>query len=192
MVGLKMMINRRVKKGNKMTLKKAKVLMVSMLVIMGLTACMKKGPVIYDDYNEFKAEFNGTEFELPDGAADLRMAIKDQGLAKTFLLSYVLDDEKMDEFGKNTVQDKYGVTQPDEDIDDEYFGILVKDIDGVNPNYTSDDFKHFLVFDAVIDDSVEDYMVLYYYPTLTGSTTKGILINPDTNRVLEFYYATIK
>lgn len=187
-----MMINRRVKKGNKMTLKKAKVLMVSMLVIMGLTACMKKGPVIYDDYNEFKAEFNGTEFELPDGAADLRMAIKDQGLAKTFLLSYVLDDEKMDEFVKNTVHDKYGITQPDEDIDDEYFGILVKDIDGVNPDYNLDDFKHFLVFDAVIDDSVEDYMVLYYYPMLSGSKTKGILINPDTNRVLEFYYATIK
>ena len=69
---------------------------------------------------------------------------------------------------------------------------LFKDIDGVNPDYNLDDFKHFLVFDAVIDDSVEDYMVLYYYPMLSGSKTKGILINPYTNRVLEFYYATIK
>lgn len=172
------------------------VLLILIFSVLGLTACKKSnmGLKQYDSFEEFQAESN-IDFYIPEAAEDVRMAIDNKGLSKTFLLSYVLSDDELEAITEIITQEKYSTSQEDgtvEVVPDKYYGVQVKEIDGIDENYTLDDFPHNLAFDTVIDDSVEDYIVIYYYPMNSGSTSKAVLFNPVTNRVLEFYKANIR
>lgn len=170
------------------------ILMVILIVIINITACGSRGLIKYDSFDDFQMNTK-TEFYLPDGAEEQRMAINDKGFSKTYLLSFVLDDDELDSYISKFMHDKYGISETDgavEDIDDIYYGHYVREINDLNATYTLDDFMFHLAFDAVIDDSVEEYKVLWYYPVNTGSRGEAILINYETNRVLQYYYGAIK
>lgn len=173
------------------------IVIVILLLIIVVTEFMlmkNKGPKEYNDFGQFAAD-SYVGFELPSEATDVRMAIDEGLLSKTSFYSFTMEDEALNDYIEKTVEEKYTRRNDDgtcEVVTDEYYNIRVKDIDGVNPDYSLDDFPHSLKFDSVINDSVEDYLVIYYYPTNSGSRCYGILYNDKTNRVIEFYQANAK
>lgn len=175
-------------------LKICKRLIVLFVILFGVGALAGCGLKHYDSIDDFKANA-GNNFYVPDSAEDLRLVIDDKGLSKTYLCSYVLSDDELNVLTEKIIQEKYSVTQDNgekEIVLDEYYGLQVKDIDAVRENYSLDDFPHGAAFDSVIDDSVEDYKVIYYYPMYTGSYCEAVLYNEGTNRVLELHKANAK
>jgi len=184
------------KKGKSIMAKIGTVLLIIVVIFMGLTAYIMRntGMKRYEDFEEFQAE-SIPYFELPERAEDLQMVIDNKLFSKTYIYSYVLNDKDLDELIESTIQEKYTKTNSDGSTKiefDEYYDVQVKDIDGINAKYTLDDFLYKLAFDEVIDDSVEDYTVLYYHPVNSGTTGIGRLYNKETNRVLEYYYGQIR
>lgn len=148
----------------------------------------------YDSFEKFKNDAP-SEFVLPSGAEDVKMAINNRTIAKSFFISYVLDDEELEAFIEETVKEKYSKTNSDgekEVVLDEYQGIKVSEIDGIKATYNLDDFPKNISFDTVIDDNIEDYIVIFYEPKLSFTSGNGIVYNKDTNRVVQYYYATLK
>lgn len=171
-------------------------IMVVLLIIAGVAVILMidKGPKEYNDWGQFKADAF-IEFDLPTDATDVRMAIDEGLLSRTMFYSFVLEDDALNDYIKKTVETKYACSNDDgtkEIITDEYYDMLVKDIDGVYPDNEMDDFPHSLKFDSVIDDSAEDYRVLFYYPTGSGPRCYGVFYNDKTNKVFGFYHATVK
>lgn len=173
-----------------------RVFLTIVLLIIGFVAYLTRdvGTKSYDNFEDFQAESKQC-LDCPEGARDLRMVINNRLVAKTYLLSYVLEDNELEALIAQTIQEKYTKTKSDgtsEIVYDKYYGVKVREIDEIEANYELDDFPHNLAFDSVIDDSVEDYTVIYYYPTLVGTTNRALLYNKETNRVLEYYYGQIK
>lgn len=189
--------NTRSAKRNVVIIVSVAIVILILLLIIVVTEFMlmkNKGPKEYNDFAQFKADAY-VGFELPPAATDVRMAIDEGLLSKSSFYSFVLEDDELNDYIKKTVEEKYTRRNDDgtcEVVTDEYYNIRVKDIDGVNPDYELDDFPHLLKFDSVINDSVEDYLVIYYYPTNSGCRCYGILYNDKTNRVIEFYQANAK
>ena len=163
-------------------------------IIFTSSGCLKNDIQYYYDTEEFNEETNSMLY-TPEGANDLRMAVKDTFASKTMLCSYVLDDSGLSARIQKVTDEEYTRKNDDgsESVEfDEYYSIKVADIDNVNSSYTLDDFPYNLVFDAVIDDYIGDYTVIYYYPANSGTHGWAILYNDKTNRVIEYYHATMK
>jgi len=162
---------------------------------MGLAAYITRdvGITYYDDFEQYQAKCR-YETYLPDRAEDVKMAIYNNLLSKTYFCSYVLEDDELNELIEKVIEEKYTRTDSagnTEVIFDEYYGVQVKDIDDLN-SYELDNFPHGLRFDAVINESVEDYYVLYYDPANTGTRSTALLYDKDTNRELDYYRATVR
>lgn len=178
-------------------LKVATVILTIIFLFMALVAFIFRNAGIteYDDLEKFQ-EASYMIWDCPDNAENIRMAINNQLISKTMLISFNLDDDEMEEFIDEVILVKYKHNDPSvtdsQATDNEYYDILVKDIDDVNVNYSLDDFPHSLAFDAVIDDSVEEYTVLYYYPVNSGHSGDAILYNKETNTVLEYHLSNAR
>lgn len=184
------------KKPNKKVIKAVIVALVIIGLFIGLMAYLMRDVGIkhYDDLTLFQ-EQSHTLIYVPDGAEDIRMVVDNSIFVKTFFCSYVLDDNELNELIEKNIQEKYTKSKPDGDVEivfDKYYGIKVKEIDDVDAQYGLDDFPHSLAFDSVIDDSIEDYIVIYYYPTNSGNRSSALLYNKETNRVLEYYNSQIR
>ena len=70
------------------------------------------------------------------------------------------------------------------------YGAKVKDY--TNMNYTLAEFPSSDIFKSVEEGSIENYTILYYYPTLTGSRTCGFIVDEENRKFIAFYRATIK
>jgi len=70
------------------------------------------------------------------------------------------------------------------------YGAKVKDY--TNMNYTLAEFPSSDIFKSVEEGSIENYTILYYYPTLTGSRTCGLIVDEENRKFIAFYRATIK
>ena len=70
------------------------------------------------------------------------------------------------------------------------YGAKVKDY--TNMNYTLAEFPSLDIFKNVEEGSIENYTILYYYPTLTGSRTCGLIVDEENRKFIAFYRATIK
>lgn len=150
----------------------------------------------YDTYEEFEAATQ-IHWDYPEGAKNPRMVVDDRTLSKTMLLSFSMDEAYFNDFIFRTAAAYYAVeTEPWISSvhyeDNEYYTLSVSEIDDVNSDYELDDFPYHLAFDEVIDDSVDDYTVLYYRPVNTGTSGYAVLINEDTNTVLEYYFAAAR
>lgn len=172
-----------------------RVLLTIVFVIMGLVAYITRnvGLKNYDDFEKFRAESN-VDFYLPSGAEDVKTAIDNKLFARTYIYSYVLSDDELEDFIDKMIEEKYTIKNEDGTTEVEfnkYYGIKVSEIDDVDP-YELDNFQHSLAFSSVIDDSIDDYIVIYYYPLNIGTTGKGIMYNKNTNRVVEYYYGQVR
>lgn len=160
-----------------------KTVLIIMLVVMGLLTYWNVGVKRFDDFESFRAN-SADAFELPEGAEELKMAINNQLLAKTFLLSYVLSDDELACLIEQEAESEY------------YYGIKVADINAViseeEPGYGLDFFPDKLAFDAVTEDSIANYTIIYYHPMGSGHNSEALLFNQATNQVLEFRYAVFK
>lgn len=70
------------------------------------------------------------------------------------------------------------------------YGAKVKDY--TNMNYTLAEFPNNEFFKSVEEGSIENYTILYYYPTLTGSRTFGFIVDEENRKFIAFYRSTIK
>ncbi len=70
------------------------------------------------------------------------------------------------------------------------YGAKVKDY--TNMNYTLAEFPSLDIFKSVEEGSIENYTILYYYPTLTGSRTSGLIVDEENRKFIAFYRSTIK
>ena len=70
------------------------------------------------------------------------------------------------------------------------YGAKVKDY--TNMIYTLAEFPMNIGFESVEEGSIENYTILYYYPTLTGSRTSGFIVDEENRKFIAFYRATIK
>ncbi len=70
------------------------------------------------------------------------------------------------------------------------YGAKVKDY--TNMNYTLAEFPSLDIFKSVEEGSIENYTILYYYPTLTGSRTCGLIVDEENRKFIAFYRSTIK
>ena len=70
------------------------------------------------------------------------------------------------------------------------YGAKVKDY--TNMKYTLAEFPSSDIFKSVEEGSIENYTILYYYPTLTGSKTCGFIVDEENRKFIAFYRATIK
>lgn len=70
------------------------------------------------------------------------------------------------------------------------YGAKVKDY--TNMKYTLAEFPSSDFFKSVEEGSIENYTILYYYPTLSGSTTFGFIVDEENRKFIAFNRATIK
>lgn len=70
------------------------------------------------------------------------------------------------------------------------YGAKVKDY--TNMNYVLAEFPSLDFFKSVEEGSIENYTILYYYPTLSGSRTSGLIVDEENRKFIAFYRSTIK
>lgn len=149
----------------------------------------KAGVRTYDSFEEFQAD-TGVPWVYPESAMNTRMAVDNKLISITMLLSFSLDDAHLNDFICRMSAEYYTIEETYEE--NKYYNLSVSEIDDVNSGYTLDDFPYELSFDEVIDDSVDDYTVIYYSPVNFGTSGQAILYNKATNTVLEYYLANIR
>ncbi len=176
------------------TLALGKGLLVLACIIMAFIFYITRNAGIktYDNFEEFQvASYN--KFYLPEGAEDLKMVTHNRTVANSFLLSYTLDDDELEALINKNIEEHYTKTNEDGSTEvefDEFYNHAVKDFFPDDNEHTYGKFPNYIAFDLVIDDSLDDYVIIYFYPQYSGNHSYGTIYNKETNRVVEFYYAT--
>ena len=124
--------------------------------------------------------------EIPENATDCRFATFDFIIVRGYFYSFELDKDSLEKHAADIVEE-YHINKDDSDKKYGYgkwYGRQVKDC--YDASFTLDNFPVSLPFSMVIDDSIEDYEVILYRPTGTGSHSFGVLMNPNTYRVVGY------
>ena len=129
--------------------------------------------------------------EIPENATDCRFATFNFIITGGYFYSFELDKDSLEKHAADIVE-KYSINK--DDLDKKYgygkwYGKQVKDC--YDASFKLDNFPVKLpFFSLVIDDSIEDYKVILYYPTGAGNHSYGVLMNPNTYRVVGYsFYA---
>lgn len=145
----------------------------------------------YQTQEQYKNAGGAILFEIPVNATDCRFAIFRSLISKCYFYSYELDKDSLEKYAAELVE-RFHVNESDPDIKYGYgkwYGKKVKDC--FDPSYTLNDFPINLPFAAVIDDSIEDYEVVLYWPHGTGTHSFGVVVNRNIYRVVVYEFYTL-
>lgn len=179
--------------------KKIKIPLIIILAIAGLFLLgrfgLKLGSRQYDSYEKFRENaYLRFSVDIPAGASDQRFFTNNIGIGKYSLYAFTLDKEEYDKLISSLVA-KYDLECDPEDDNAKYGSarFYMKKVSEVqNPDSYGDSFPINLKFDKVIDDDINSYDVIYFYPMYTGSSTCGLVANPDTGRIVVMNKGNIK
>ena len=151
----------------------------------------------YSDFEKYKKDNGYVLYHGdPKGAYDFKCIRRHIGiLGGIDAYSFSLSDEDYESYMEE-LKTEYNLTSEDENEKKygraHYYGIKVKDINALNDGYTLNDFKSGDFLDLITDMPVDEYTVMVYDPTGTGSVYSGIFVNPDTNRIVCYRGGSIK
>lgn len=150
----------------------------------------------YDTYEDFKEEAMIKIFvDIPQNASDCKFYSNNIYIGKTSIYAFTLDENDYEEFLDGIIEEY----QLEEEETEENVGTksyrqwyLTKVKDANDPNYTLDNFPTYLKFEKVIDDDINDYDIILYSPQGPGSSSCGLVVNPESRRVVVYGNATAK
>ncbi|MBP5361867.1 MAG: hypothetical protein J6Y71_02395 [Ruminococcus sp.] len=162
-------------------------LLVSGIVLLGIFAIMMAHRQ-YDSFEEFrKKAYISFYVDVPENAEDIRYYSYDIVLGKYSIYAFTPDDQEYSKLLKEMTE-KYDLEGKTEDKTGYRKWYLMKVRDANDPQYILDDFPTHLPFDKVIDDDINDYDIIVYSPMGSGSRSHGMVVKPDTRRVVVFNY----
>ncbi len=167
------------------------------LLLMGILWVSYRTRVrVGSDSAEFERQYQ--EYlvcDIPNELNEFCSVNKNGLFMKYYLYSFVLNSESYNAY-KEAVLRKYSV-----DIFDEeqlaygyahWYGMKVSDVNNDDPGYILDDFPFGLPFEKIIKDDIDDYSILLYSPTGTGTRCFGVLSNDMESRIVCFYADQIR
>lgn len=163
------------------------IAVILIFILLIVLACTSLGTKNYESQEQYKTAGGMIIYDIPEDAKDCRFAIYKFVLKKNYLYSFELDPEPFEEYIADIVE-HYELDVDDPEKQNGYrkwYGMKVRDCN--DPDYILDNFPVNMQFDAVIDDEIEDYEVILYSPSGTGSISHAMVVNRDTNRVVVYY-----
>ena len=179
--------------------KKIWIPLIIILVIAGLFLIgrfgFKLGSRQYDSYEKFREEaYLKLTVDIPAGASDQRFFTNNLGLGTYSLYAFTLDKEEYDKFISSLVA-KYDLkSNPEDDNARNEFAqfYLKKAGEVLDSDSYADSFPTNLRYEKVIDDDINSYDVILFYPQYSGSFTYGLFANPVTGRIVVMNKGSIR
>ena len=131
------------------------------------------------DMDEFKSNGGLVYYDVPENALGEKFYLRYLPGYKVSLYSFSVEDG-YEEYLKS-LNEKHG--------ENKWVGRPVSECS--DPEYPLDDFPSGLPFDEVTEMDIENYTLAAYSPKNTGSTTYGIVVNPETHRFVYFYFRSM-
>lgn len=125
-------------------------------------------------------------FAVPEDAADQRYVIYRTTFSKTYLYSFVLDADALEAY-ITTLTTEHSVGKTEDDMQYGYgrwYGKKVADC--CDPSYPADNFPVSLPFAEVTEEAIEDYEVVLYSPSGTGSRSSAVVADRNTGRIVVY------
>ena len=149
-----------------------------------------------NDRAEFEKQCrNYLVYDIPNELNEFCSVNKEGLFMKYYMYSFVLNEESYNAY-KEDVLSKYSVDLSDEEQLSygyaHWYGMKVSDVNKDNPDYILDEFPFGLPFEKIIEDDINDYSIILYSPTGTGSRQFGILCNDAEHRIVCYYAAQIR
>ena len=176
-----------------------KKLIITLIIIIALFGWMKFScrVITYTDFDKYKKDKGYVLYPgEAEGAYDYKCIRRHVGiLGGIDAYSFSLSEKDYENYIKE-LETEYKLTSLDEnDLKygyAHYYGIKVKEINALNDGYILDDFNEGRYLDLISDMPVDEYTVILYDPTGTGSEYRGIFANPDSKRIICYRGGTIK
>lgn len=162
---------------------------------------------IYTDFNKYlKAGGHDYLSRYSYNPYDYKCAFQDTFIIRYQAYSFSLSKKEFDCFINEVAENEFHISEGGSNhssYEYKYYGIKVGEINKLNninnPFYgesydsgTLDDFNYSDFVNNVTDKPIDDYTVILYHPHGCGETTCGLFADPETNRIVYFYIASIK
>ncbi len=149
----------------------------------------------YDNFEKYRSSGAFIYSITPDDPVNFKGVSRHIGfLGGTEIYSFRVTDEEYGEINQILV-DTFGLDSTDEEDllygNAAYYGIKVRDIKRHTPDYELDDFCESELFELVTPVPVDEYTVIYFSPTGTGSVETGVFYNPNTSTIICYRAGTI-
>ena len=174
----------------------SKKLIITLFIIFVLIGWIRFScrVITYNDFDEYKQAKGYVLYHgEPEGAYDYLCIRRHVGiLGGIDAYSFSLNDKDYESYIKE-LETEYKLTETARMYNNSYYyRCKVKEINVLNDGYTLNDFNEGRYLDLISDMPVDEYTVILYDPTGTGSEYKGIFANPDTKRIICYRGGTIK
>lgn len=173
-------------------IKKIWIPLIIILVIAGLFLIgrfwIKLGSKQYDSYEKFKKyAYLRFTVDIPAGASDQKFFTNNLGIGGYSLYAFTLDKEEYDKFIDYMVEEYDLESNPDDEKvrrdDAQFYLKKFSEVLQDNDSY-EESFPTKLKYKKVIDDDINTYDVILFYPQYSGSYSYGLFANPATGRIV--------
>ena len=180
--------------------KKPNIIVIILLSIVGIFLFgrfgLKIGNWEYDNFAEFKRNaYTRFVVDIPEGATDQKFFCRNTLFGEYSIYAFTPDKASYDKIINQYVREYNLTANPADDSNKynsyaSYYRMKVRDAH--DPHNEPFDFPVDFHFEKVIKDDIRNYDIILYSPVGTGTSGYGLVVNPNTRRMVVYSEGNIR